>query len=156
MNELKDMLALSMLAYKQGQFQNSAKMFVAAMGMEGLDSFIGEITRNAPVGKLIDSDVPTTENTIAPSLASDFESLSSIVDTMAAEFSHSSYLDDGEFEDEARSSDLDDQYPEDEESISGVDEGLSDCSFDDNHSEEEGLENEIKSVSSVGPVRFKN
>lgn len=109
MKAIKDMLALSILAYKEGKYDEASRFFVSALNSEGLDSFLSEITRNPPVSKKIDSDVPESENTIAPSLA--FDSLSSVVDQISSYFqSYSSYLDEGEFEEESRSmfEDMDD------------------------------------------------
>ncbi len=149
-----------MLAFKQGQFHNSAKLFTSAMQMDGFENFISEITGQPPVSALTDGSVPQAENTIAPSIASessDFQSLSSIVEELAAEFSMSNTLiDDGDFEEESRSSD----ESEEEESTSSYREDPSEEDDDAEEPEEEDGEEEdsIEATAyteTIGPVRFK-
>ena len=109
MSELKDMLALSFLAFKQGKFDEASKFFVSAMGMEGLDTFISEITNNPPVAKNV-VNVPNTENTFAPSLSST-DDIDTIVSRVSSIFeaNASSLYDLGDYEEEARSSFEDDE-----------------------------------------------
>lgn len=104
MRNLKDLLALSMIAYKQGKFEESSCLFKEAMDQQGLDTFISEITNNAPINKSVDSSVPENENSIAPSLSFNLPKIVDRVSKYSSKYSNhsNSFLDEGEFEDADR------------------------------------------------------
>ena len=134
MNKVNDLIALSVLAFKQRQYDNAAKLFVAAMESDGLDQFVAEIAE-LPPGAALHGTVPVGENTIAPSiesLSSDELDIEDVVAYIEQRFrSECSYIEDGDEEVETRAA-------------------------DDSDSEElEGRGSDFEIVAAAGPVRLK-
>ncbi len=149
MSELKDTLALSILAYRKGMYEESAKLYSAAMGMDDLDTFLSEITRNAPMSKLI-MDVPTTENTMAPSLCSSEDLLLDLVEKISNSMDSMSsvYLDRGEYEEESRAS-----Y--DDEENGTISDGVYTVASTNKIAVEIQVKPPVRFVKSIGPVVYR-
>ncbi len=157
MNKACDLFALAITAFKEGKYDSAAKFFSSAMGSDDLDSFVNDIARNVPRSALTGL-VPSSENTLSPSLASaDSEDLSYIVERIEAGFrAECSLLDEGDEEAEVRASDEDEDDDLDEE------DDLDDEDDDDLDAEDTELDDEedhnsgkMKLTASAGPVRFK-
>lgn len=117
MNKARDLIALAILAYRNGKLDGAAKFFASAMESEGLDSFVDEIARNVPRAALTGL-VPSSDNTLSPSLASTYD-LDEIIESVEAVFrAECSLLDDEEEEVEARASDEE----QDSEDVSATEE----------------------------------
>lgn len=180
MNKAKDLLALSILAFRNGQFDESAKLFTTAMQSEDLDSFVSEISPVSPTSKQVSPETSDSENTLCPSLASSDVDLEQLSEQIEARFrAECSLVDEEDEEVEAKADDED----EDDEDSEDSDEDSDD---DDEESEEEESEDEdfesessadvivpagdsdegepsqeatasgkIKLVSAIGPVKIK-
>jgi hypothetical protein len=93
MDKVKDLILLSALAYKNGQYENAARFFTTAMQSDGLDSFVSFLDK-VPTSGALTSTVPDSDNTLAPSLSSD---IYEIVDDVERVFrATASYLDEGD------------------------------------------------------------
>jgi len=144
----KDLILLSIMAYKEKQFDGAAKLFTTAMETEGLDSLVDYVNR-MPIKNAAHKNAGESDNTLAPSLASaDYieslcsnAELSAIVDEVEAVFrSESSLLDDGDVVVEA--------LAENEEAF-GVQEPYAPTpSFDEQ-------EDSHLIIASAGPIRVK-
>lgn len=106
MNDPRQLLHLSILAFKEKQFENSASLFVAAMESEGLDSLVDFLDKVPPVNGLHDT-VGEEGNTLSPSLSSD---LHDVVDAVEAQFrAEASMLEDGDEVVESQAQDVEDE-----------------------------------------------
>ena len=114
MNTARDVFTLAILAFKEGKYDGAAKLFTTAMNSDGLDSFVSELTRDiGPLRAAVTSLVPSSENTLAPSLAS---GLPDIVELIESQFrAECSLVDDGDEEVEVRANLDEDDEDEDED-----------------------------------------
>lgn len=131
-------LALAVLAYQNGD-RDSCLDYIAKAGEFGddLTQFVSEVMKPAPVAVRNGGVSAPSENTLSPSLASDFISLSSRV---ARELVLAGKLDDDE---ELVESSADEYFDEDDEEDLEA-EACGDWEFDG-----------ISESSSVGPIRYR-
>lgn len=164
MNKARDLVALAILAFREGQHDAAAKFFTSAMGSDDLDSFVNDITISMPRSAR-NAAVPDSDNTMSPSLASAAtkSDLVEVVAHLEARFrAECSLFDEGDEEVEVRASlSSDDEDCEDED-----EDDLDDSDYEDE--EEEEFESDASSadpqpedapvltiVASAGPVRIK-
>lgn len=94
MDKVKDLILLSALAYKNGQYENAARFFTSAMQSDGLESFVSFLDKVPQSAAITDCSVPDSDNTLAPSLSSD---LHEIVEDVERVFrATASYVDEGD------------------------------------------------------------
>lgn len=177
MNKARDLVALALISYKEGEYDAAAKFFTSAMGSDDLDSFVDEIAQNVPRAAR-NAPVADSDNTLSPSLASALsDDMADMVEYIESRFrAECSLFDEGDEEVEVRAS-IDEEDDEDMEAEA------SDCSddlddeydLDDPDEDEEDVEDEIEEeefdaeasdhptqedveftiVASAGPVRVK-
>lgn len=80
MDKVKDLILLSALAYRDGQYENAAHFFTSAMQSDGLDHFVAFLDKVPQSAALTDASVPDSDNTLAPSLSSDLSEVVSEVE----------------------------------------------------------------------------
>lgn len=106
MSDVRNLILLSVLAYREKQFEGAAKLFASAMEHEGLDSFVDYVERMPPVSGMHKS-AGESENTLAPSL-------SSALDEIEAVFrSESSFIEEGDELVESTATGLNDEFEDD-------------------------------------------
>lgn len=165
MNKARDLVALAILAFREGQHDAAAKFFTSAMGSDDLDSFVNDITISMPRSAR-NAAVPDSDNTMSPSLASAAakSDLVEVVAHLEARFrAECSLFDEGDEEVEVRASLSSD---EDEDCEDEDEDDLDDSEYEDE--EEEEFESDASSadtqpddapvsiiVASAGPVRIK-
>lgn len=99
--QARNFFVLSMLAYKEKQYDGAAKLFAAAMESEGLETLQAYVER-MPTQSAIHDNANPSENTLSPSLASESSATSDsdlmvIVDQVERIFrSEASNLEDGD------------------------------------------------------------
>lgn len=109
MNDPKKLLVLSILAFKEKQYENAASLFVAAMDSGDLDSLVDFVDTVPPTNGLHDT-AGESENTLSPSLSSS-EELNTIVDVVEQQFrSESSLIEDGDEVVESLAQDVEDDF----------------------------------------------
>jgi hypothetical protein len=102
MDRCKQLMYLSVLAYKEGQFSNAAKFFTSAMESDGLESFVSFLDP-VPQGAAKTMVLDESQNTLSPSLAS-------VVDEVESAFrAEASMLEEGDEVVEASCVDVDDE-----------------------------------------------
>lgn len=174
MNKARDLVALAILAFRNGEHDAAAKFFTSAMGSDDLDSFVDEIALNVPRAAR-NAPVPDSDNTLSPSLASALsDDMADMVDYIESRFrAECSLFDEGDEEVEVRATTEDDEDLEAEASDCSDDdlddEDLDDPEEDEDDEEEEDEEFEAEAsedqsghedveltiVASAGPVRVK-
>lgn len=161
MNKARDLLALSIIAYQQGEFEAAAKFFSSAMGSDDLDSFVDHIGISVPRSAR-NGIVPPSENTLSPSLASvmDDEEMEDIVNIVEARFrAECSLFDEGDEEVEVRAADDDEEDFLESEASDDTDSEEEEEDFESEASgsdRERPVEYSLKIVeASAGPVRIK-
>lgn len=70
MDEVKDLLLLSILSGKEGDYESAAKFFSETLTNDGLDQFVNEVIRPAPISRRISGRIDDTNNSISPGLSS--------------------------------------------------------------------------------------
>ena len=101
MSKAQDLIALAILAHKEGEFESAAKFFSDAMASDDLDSYVGHISPAFANRSALHGTVPASENTINPTLAEASDKKDSELPIMTSTLrSEASMLDDGDEETE--------------------------------------------------------